>query len=68
MAHNFSINDNVLHQLQGPQGREMAQPRPVYTVLACLPVEADGRPQYRIKSQVESFERVVTEDLLSRFE
>jgi hypothetical protein len=67
MAHNFSVNDNVLHELQGPQ-REFAKPRAVYTVLACLPLEADGRPQYRIKSQAESFERVVTEDRLSRFE
>jgi len=30
-------------------------------------VEADGRPRYRIKSNEENFERVVTEELLSRF-
>jgi hypothetical protein len=27
----------------------------------------DGRPRYRIKSKEETFERVVAEDLLSRF-
>jgi hypothetical protein len=35
---------------------------PVYTVIQQLPIEADGRIRYRIKSQSESFERVVTED------
>ena len=35
----------------------------IYTVVQCLPVEADGRLRYRIKS--EKFERVVTEDELS---
>jgi hypothetical protein len=35
-----------------------------YTVLALLP-ERDGKPQYRIKSERESHERVVKEDELT---
>ena len=62
----YHIDDDVLHQFQGPQGREAVEPSHVYTILALLPVEADGRPRYRIKSKDENFERVVAEDLLSR--
>ena len=39
----------------------------VYTVVQQLPIESDGRIRYRIKSQSENFERVVTEDQLSPF-
>jgi hypothetical protein len=35
----------------------------VYTIIRCLPIEADGRLRYRIKS--DKIERVVTEDELS---
>jgi hypothetical protein len=66
VEHIYHIDDDVLHQFQGPQGREVVEPSHVYTILALLPVEADGRPRYRIKSKDENFERVVTEDLLSR--
>src|SRR6266403_3643987 len=66
MAHNFAINDDVHHQLQGPQGRAVAKPRSVYTIVTCLPIEADGRPRYRIKSKTEDGERVVTEEQISR--
>ena len=66
MAHNFAINDDVHHQLQGPQGRAVAKPRSVYTIVTCLPIEADGRPRYRIKSKTENVERVVTEEQISR--
>jgi hypothetical protein len=38
----------------------------VYTITRCLPIEGDGRIRYRIKSSSENFERVVTEDELSR--
>jgi hypothetical protein len=38
-----------------------------YTVVKQLPIESDGRIRYRIKSQSENFERVVTEDQLSRY-
>lgn len=67
MAHIFSINDDVHHQLQRPQGRAGSNERSIYTIVTCLPIESDGRPRYRIKSKAENFERVVTEDQLSRF-
>ena len=38
-----------------------------YTVVQQLPIESDGRVRYRIKSQEENFERVVTEDQLSPY-
>jgi hypothetical protein len=66
MAHNFAINDDVHHQQQGPQGRATAKERSVYTIVTCLPIEADGRPRYRIKSKTENIERVVTEEQISR--
>ena len=62
MAHNYAINDDVHHQLQGPQGRATVKEREVYTIVTCLPIEADGRPRYRIKSKTENVERVVTEE------
>jgi hypothetical protein len=69
MGYIFSVNDNVHHQAQRPQGRadngERGE-RAVYTVVACLPIEADGRIRYRIKSKIENIERVVTEDELSQ--
>jgi hypothetical protein len=66
MEHIYHIDDDVLHQFQGPQGRDVVEQSNVYTMIALLPVEADGRPRYRIKSKGENFERVVAEDLLSR--
>jgi hypothetical protein len=66
MPYLFSVNDNVRHQAQRPQGRAENRERAVYTVVACLPIEADGRVRYRIKSSTENFERVVTEDQLSQ--
>jgi hypothetical protein len=68
MAHNFAINDDVHHQLQGPQGRAVVKQRSVYTIVTCLPIEADGRPRYRIKSKTENIERVVTEEQISRLD
>ena len=66
MAHNFAINDDVHHQQQGPQGRATVKERSVYTIVTCLPIEADGRPRYRIKSKTDNIERVVTEEQISR--
>jgi hypothetical protein len=66
MAHNFAINEDVHHQLQGPQGRSTLKERSVYTIVARLPMEADRRPRYRIKSKTENIERVVTEEQISR--
>ena len=36
-----------------------------YTIVQRMPIEADGRLRYRIKSKSENIERVVTEDQLS---
>ena len=46
------------------QGRADNGERAIYTIVAPLPIEADGRIRYRIKSNTENFERVVTEDQL----
>jgi len=63
MSHAYASNEEVLHRGQGPQGRlEVEEPK-VYTIIRCLPVEADGRLRYHIKSEKD--ERVVTEDELS---
>jgi hypothetical protein len=40
----------------------------VYSILALLPVETDGRLRNRIKSNEENFERIVIEDSLSRLD
>ena len=48
------------------QGRAVVKQRSVYTIVTCLPIEADGRPRYRIKSKTENVERVVTEEQISR--
>jgi len=66
MPYNYAINDSVLLQFQGPQGRAVVKERSVYTIVSCLPIEADGRPRYRIKSKTENVERVVTEEQISR--
>ncbi len=66
MAYNYAINDDVLFQYQGPQGRDVPKPRNVYTVTARLPIEADGRCRYRIRSKTEKVERVVTEEQISQ--
>ena len=68
MAHNYAINDDVHHQLQGPQGRAVVKERSIYTITSRLPIEADGRPRYRIKSKTENVERVVTEEQISRLD
>jgi hypothetical protein len=66
MAHLYAINDDVHHQVQGPQGRAVVEQRSVYTIVSRLPIEADGRPRYRIRSKTEKLERVVTEEQISR--
>jgi hypothetical protein len=63
MSHAYQLNDEVLHRGQGPQGRVHVDVPKIYTVVQCMPVEADGRLRYRIKS--DKVERVVTEDELS---
>ena len=65
MPYNYAINDDVLFHLQGPQGRDVPKQQDVYTITARLPIEADGRARYRIKSKTEKVERVVTEEQIS---
>ena len=66
MQHAYHIDDHVHRQIEGPQGRNVVEQSNVHTILALLPVEADGRLRYRIKSNEENFQRIVTEDTLSR--
>jgi hypothetical protein len=65
MSYAYKLNQNVRHQPQGPQGRAATGPPMIYTIVQLMPIEADGRLRYRIKSQSENIERVVTEDQLS---
>ncbi|QPF83478.1 hypothetical protein IC762_27800 [Bradyrhizobium genosp. L] len=65
MSHNYKLNEDVHHQPQGPQGRAEVEPPMVYTIVQRMPIEADGRLRYRIRSKSENIERVVTEDQLS---
>jgi hypothetical protein len=65
MSYAYKLNEDVLHRAQGPQGRALAGPPKIYTIVRCMPIEADGRLRYRIKSKSENIERVVTEDQLS---
>ncbi|WP_458760206.1 hypothetical protein ACSVBT_05235 [Afipia sp. TerB] len=66
MTHAFSKDDDVRHHAQGPQGRADNAPSNVYTVVARMPIESDGRLRYRIRSKTEKIERIVSEDELSR--
>jgi hypothetical protein len=66
MTYHYAINDSVLLRPQGPQGRVVQKQRNVYSITACLPIEADGRARYRIKSETEKVERVVTEEQISQ--
>lgn len=68
MTPSFAVNDDVHHQLQGPQGRSTQKERSIYTIVGCLPIEADGRRRYRIRSKVGNAERIVTEEQISRLE
>ena len=65
MSHAYKVNEDVHHQPRGPRGRAKTDPPMIYTVVQRLPIEADGRVRYRIKSKSENIERVVTEDQLS---
>jgi hypothetical protein len=65
MSYAYKLNQDVRHQPQGPQGRAAADPPPIYTIVQLMPIEADGRLRYRIRSKSENIERVVTEDQLS---
>ncbi len=66
MPYHYAINDDVLFHPQEPQGRDVPMPQSIYTVTARMPIEADGRFRYRIKSKTEKVERVVTEEQISQ--
>ena len=65
MSYAYKLNEDVLHRPQGPQGRAVVDSPTIYTIVRCMPIEADGRLRYRIKSKSENIERAVTEDELS---
>jgi len=65
MSYAYKVNEDVHHQPQGPQCRAETDAPMIYTVVKRMPVEADGRLRYRIKSKSGNIERVVTEDKLS---
>jgi hypothetical protein len=65
MSYAYKLNQNVRHQPQAPQRRVATDPPTIYTIVQLMPIEADGRLRYRIKSKSENIERVVTEDQLS---
>jgi hypothetical protein len=68
MSYAYKLNEDVRHQPQGPQGRIDTDQPMIYTIVQHMPIEADGRVRYRIKSKSENIERVVTEDQLSYFQ
>jgi hypothetical protein len=63
--YHYAVHEDVVLHPQGPQGRVVPRQRDVYTITARLPIEADGRARYRIRSKVEKVERVVTEEQIS---
>jgi len=68
MLYAYKVNEDVRHLRQGPQGRAASDRPTIYTIVQLMPIEADGRPRYRIKSKSENIERVVTEDQLLYFQ
>jgi hypothetical protein len=65
MSYAYKPNEDVLHRAQGPQGRAVNDRPMIYTIVKCMPMEADGRLRYRIKCKSDNIERIVTEDQLS---
>jgi hypothetical protein len=65
VSYAYKLNDDVRHQPQRPQGRAEIDPPMIYTIVQRMPIEADGRLRYRIRSKSDNIERVVTEDQLS---
>jgi hypothetical protein len=65
MSYAYKLNEDVCHEPQGPQGLAATDPPMIYTIVQLMPIEADGRLRYRMKSKSENIERVVTEDQLS---
>lgn len=67
MSHSYKKDDPVHHLAKGPQGRiDDSGSRKIFTVMAQMPIEADGRKRYRIRAEGENIERVAFENELSR--
>jgi hypothetical protein len=64
MPYAYALHEDVQHRSQRPQGRAIVDVPAIYTIVKRMPIEADGRVRYRIKSKSENIERVVTEDEL----
>lgn len=66
----FKPSSDVRFLPQGPQSPAGARKSPVtadehvYTIVRQMPIEADGRIRYRIRSVSTKTERVVTEEEL----
>ncbi|OKO82987.1 hypothetical protein [Bradyrhizobium sp. NAS96.2] len=65
MTYAYKLNEDVHHLGQGPQGRAETDQPAIYTIVQRMPIEADGRLRYRIRSKAGNIERVVTEEQLS---
>ena len=65
MAQVFLKDEDVYHQHQGPQSHSDNVRSNIYTVISRMPIEADMRIRYLIRSKTDNVERVVTEDQLS---
>jgi hypothetical protein len=64
MPHKFHVGASVYYD----GGRLTPGARGTYKIVRQLPVERDGRLIYRIKSEVENFERIAEEQQLTRAE
>jgi len=60
LVHRFSVGQKV--RMQNTNGLSLRD-ETIFRILATLPVR-DGSPQYRIRSEGETYERVTTEDNL----
>ena len=59
--HRFHIGEPVY--FRGQFGHGAAG---IYKVVSCMPVERDDQVRYKIKNPAENFERVASEEQLSR--
>lgn len=64
MRPRFSVKESVVHQPRGP----LVDRSKSYKIVSLLPMESDGEIRYRIKSDTENFERIASENELSRLE
>src|SRR6266516_3922971 len=68
MSYAYKLDEDVLHQPQGPQGRTATDPPMIYTIVQRMPIEADGRLRYRIKSKSENILSALREKPLKVYE